>query len=154
MPNGKLQPGFTARIIELIKGTQIQTAPHKTALPLGLSAAGGVIILFLSLSIPQSPLYPVGEWLGGPLPLKTRVVDDGEIAVDPEAAQVVILGGEQKDGSFGQKPERRELPTGTGQLNPRRKRIYHKGAYIFPMMSILVRISNFRPTGRRWCTLA
>ena len=41
----KLHPGFTARIIELIKGTQIQTAPHKTALPLGLSAAGGVIIL-------------------------------------------------------------------------------------------------------------
>ena len=68
----KLQPGFTTHIIELIKGTQIQTAPHKTALPLGLSAAGGVIILLLSLSIPQSPLYPVGEWLGGPLPLKTQ----------------------------------------------------------------------------------
>ncbi len=67
----KLQPGFTARIIELIKGTQIQTAPHKTALPLGLSVAGGVILLLLSLSIPQSPLYPVGEWLGGPLPLNT-----------------------------------------------------------------------------------
>ena len=111
----KLQPGFTAQIIELIKGTQIQTAPHKTALPLGLSAAGGVILLLLSLSIPQSPLYPVGEWLGGPLPLNTRVVDDGEIAVDSEAAQVAILGGEQGIGSFGQKPERRELPTAVGQ---------------------------------------
>ena len=116
-----LQPGFTAQIIELIKGTQIQTAPHKTALPLGLSAAGGVIILFLSLSIPQSPLYPVGEWLGGPLPLNTRVVDDGEIAVDAEATEVAILGGEQIDGSFGQKPERRELPTGTGQLESSQK---------------------------------
>ena len=111
----KLQPGFTAQIIELIKGTQIQTTPHKTALPLGLSAAGGVILLLLSLSIPQSPLYPVGEWLGGPLPLNTRVVDDGEIAVDSEAAQVAILGGEQGIGTFGQKPERRELPTAVGQ---------------------------------------
>ena len=61
----KLQPGFTACIIDLVKGTQIQTAPHKTALPLGLSAAGGVIILLLSLSVPKSPLYPLGEWLGG-----------------------------------------------------------------------------------------
>ena len=111
----KLQPGFTAQISELIKGTQIQTAPHKTALPLGLSAAGGVILLLLSLSIPQSPLYPVGEWLGGPLPLNTRVVDDGEIAVDPEAAQVVILEGEQVDGSFGQKPKQRELFATVGQ---------------------------------------
>ena len=111
----KLQPGFTAQIIELIKGTQIQTAPHKTALPLGLSAAGGVILLLLSLSIPQSPLYPVGEWLGGPLPLNTRVVDDGEIAVDSEAAQISILGGEQGIGTFGQEPERRELSTVVGQ---------------------------------------
>ena len=111
----KLQPGFTAQIIELIKGTQIQTAPHKTALPLGLSAAGGVIILLLSLSIPQSPLYPVGEWLAGPLPLKTQVFENGEIAVDPHAAQVAILGGEQGVGNFGQKPARRELPTAVGQ---------------------------------------
>ena len=112
----KLHPGFTARITELIKGTQIQSAPHKTALPLGLSTAGGVTILLLSLSIPQSPLYPVGEWLGGPLPLKTQVFENGELAVDAEATQVAILGGEQVDGSFGQKPERRELPTNEGQL--------------------------------------
>ena len=111
----KLQPGFTARIIELIKGTRIQTAPHKTALPLGLSAAGGVIILLLSLSIPQSPLYPVGEWLGGPLPLKTQVFENGEIAVDAEATEVAILGGEREGSSFGQQPNRREIPTTVGQ---------------------------------------
>ena len=92
----KPQPGFTARIIELIKGTQNQAAPHKTALPLGLSAAGGVIILLLSLSLPQSPLYPLGEWLGGPLPLKTQVFEDGEIAVDAEATHVAILGSQQQ----------------------------------------------------------
>ena len=117
----KLQPGFTAQIIELIKGTQIQTTPHKTALPLGLSAAGGVILLLLSLSIPQSPLYPVGEWLGGPLPLKTQALKNGELAVDAAATEVAILGGEQADGSFGQKPKRRELPTGAGQLEPSQK---------------------------------
>ena len=122
----KLQPGFTAQIIELIKGTQIQTAPHKTALPLGLSAAGGVIILLLSLVIPQSPLYPVGEWLGGPLPLKTQAFENGELAVDAAATEVAILGGEQADGSFGQKPEQRELPTGTGQLeSPQKTDISH-----------------------------
>ncbi len=111
----KLQPGFTARIIELIKGTQIQTAPHKTALPLGLSAAGGVILLLLSLSIPQSPLYPVGEWLGGPLPLKTQAFKNGELAVDAAATEVAILGGEQADGSFGQQPNRHEIPAVVGQ---------------------------------------
>ena len=59
----QLQPGFTPQVLELIKDAQIQTAPHKSALPLGLSAAGGVIILILSLSVPRSPLHPVGEWL-------------------------------------------------------------------------------------------
>ena len=61
----KLQPGFTAHVVELISNVKIQTAPHKTALPLGLSAAGGVILLLLSLSFPHSPLFPLGEWLGG-----------------------------------------------------------------------------------------
>ena len=111
----KLQPGFTACIIDLVKGTQIQTAPHKTALPLGLSAAGGVIILLLSLSVPKSPLYPLGEWLGGPLPLKTQVFENGEIAIDAEATEVAILGGEHSDGSFGQKPKQRELFATVGQ---------------------------------------
>ena len=111
----KLHPGFTARITELIKGTQIQSAPHKTALPLGLSAAGGVIILLLSLSIPQSPLYPLGEWLGGALPLKTRVFENGELAVDAEATEVAMLGGEHADGTFGQEPNRREMPAAVGQ---------------------------------------
>ncbi|MDE0042603.1 MAG: hypothetical protein OXT74_11255, partial [Candidatus Poribacteria bacterium] len=83
--------------------------------PLGLSAAGGVIILLLSLSIPQSPLYPVGVWLGGPLPLKTRVFENGELAVDAQAAEVAILGSEHADGSFGQQPKRREIPAAIGQ---------------------------------------
>ena len=101
----KLHPGFTARVVELISNAKIQTAPHKTALPLGLSAAGGVILLLLSLSIPHSPLYPLGEWLGGSLPLKTQVVEDGELPVDAEATRVAILGAERENGGFGQRPK-------------------------------------------------
>ena len=100
----KLQPGFTARVVELISNAKIQTAPHKTALPLGLSAAGAVILLLLSLSLPYSPLYPLGEWLGGSLPLKTQVTEDGELPVDAEATRVAILGAEGEVGDFGQKP--------------------------------------------------
>ena len=112
----KLQPGFTACIIDLVKGTQIQTAPHKTALPLGLSAAGGVIILLLSLSVPKSPLYPLGEWLGGPLPLKTQVFENGEIAVDAEATEVAILGGQHQDNSVRQKQKTIKIPSVIGKI--------------------------------------
>ncbi len=111
----RLQPGFTARVVELISDAKIQTAPHKTALPLGLSAVGGVILLLLSLSLPHSPLYPLGEWLGGSLPLNTQVVEDGELPVDVEATRVAILGAEGKDGDFGQKPEPLKTQAAVGQ---------------------------------------
>ena len=111
----RLQPGFTARVVELISEAKIQTAPHKTALPLGLSAAGGVILLLLSLSLPHSPLYPLGVWLGGYLPLKTQVVEDGELPVDAEATRVMVLGAEGESGTFGQKPEPLKTPAAVGQ---------------------------------------
>ena len=113
----RLQPGFTAHVVELISNSKIQTAPHKTALPLGISAAGGVILLLLSLSLPHSPLYPLGEWLGGALPLKTQVIEDGDLPVDVEATRVAILGAEGKDGDFGQKPEPLKMPAATGQAD-------------------------------------
>ena len=111
----KLQPGFTARVVELVRDAKIQTAPHKTALPLGLSAAGGIILLLLSVSLPHSPLYPLGEWLGGSLPLKTQVVEDGELPVDVQATRVAILGAEGEDGDFGQKPGPLKTPAAMGQ---------------------------------------
>ena len=110
----KLHPGFTARVVELISDAKIQTAPHKTALPLGLSAAGGVILLLLSLSLPYSPLYPLGEWLGGSLPLKTQVVEDSELPVDAEATRVAILGAEGEDGNLGRRPKPPKLPVAIG----------------------------------------
>ena len=111
----KLQPGFTARVVEFVRDAKIQTAPHKTALPLGLSVAGGLILLLLSLSLPSSPLYPLGEWLGGSMPLKTQVVEDGDLPVDAEATRVAILGAEGKDGAFGQKPEPLKTAAAIGQ---------------------------------------
>ena len=101
----KLQPGFTPQILELIKDAQIQTAPHKSALPLGLSVAGGVIILILSFSVPRSPLRPLGEWLRGPLLSKTRAPESGEIPVDDEATQVAVLANDHGDDTFGHKPK-------------------------------------------------
>ena len=120
MPNAfadrKLQQGFTSRVVELIKDTKIQTPPHKTPLPWGLSAVGGLIILLLSLSIPHSPLYPIGEWIGSPLPLKTQVVEDGALPVDAEVTQVALLIFDtQGDGDFGQKPKPLQVPAAIGE---------------------------------------
>ncbi|MDE0187158.1 MAG: sigma-70 family RNA polymerase sigma factor [Candidatus Poribacteria bacterium] len=111
----RLQPGFTARVVELISDAKIQTAPHKTALPLGLSAAGGVILLLLILSFPHSPLYPLGEWLGGSLPLNTQVVEDGDLPVDAQATRVAILGAEGEDGDFGRRPKPLKAATAINQ---------------------------------------
>ncbi len=107
----RLQPGFTARVVEFISDTKIQTAPHKTALPLGLSAVGGIILLLLSVSLPHSPLYPFGEWLGGSLPLKTHVVEDGDLPVNAQATRVAILGAEGEDGDFGRRPKSHKMPS-------------------------------------------
>ena len=111
----KLHPGFTARVVELICNAKIQTVPHKTAFPLGLSVAGGVILLLLSLSLPHSPLYPLGEWLGGSLPLKTQVVEDSMLPVDAEVTRVAILGAEGEDGDFGRRSEPLKTPAAIGQ---------------------------------------
>ena len=100
----KLSPGFTTRVVELIRDAKIQTSPHKSALPLGLSAAGGVILLILSLSLPYNPLHPLREWLGGPLPSKTQIVKGGKLPVDAEVTQVAIFAAEGADGSSAPKP--------------------------------------------------
>ena len=57
----KLQPSFTFRVMETIKRTKIQTSPTKTSLPWGLSITGLLVAVFLSLTVPHSPLFPIGE---------------------------------------------------------------------------------------------
>ncbi|MDE0187157.1 MAG: sigma-70 family RNA polymerase sigma factor [Candidatus Poribacteria bacterium] len=100
----KLSPGFTARVVELIRDAKIQTAPHKTGLPVGLSAAGGLILLVLSFSLPQNPIHPLRNWLGGPLPSKSQVTEDGKLPIDAEVTRVAILAADGTDGGFAPKP--------------------------------------------------
>jgi N-acetylneuraminic acid mutarotase len=100
----RLQPGFTFRVIEAVKRTKIQSAPYKPALPFGISATGIMIALMLSMTIPQSPLYPIGQLIGSALPSQTQVADDGLIPVDTiEITEITILTSEK--GDFGQKPK-------------------------------------------------
>ena len=153
MPNAfadrKLQPGFTPRVVELLKDTKIQTPPHKTTLPLGLSAVGGVIILLLSLSLPKNPLYPLGEWIGSPLPLKMQVVENGEMAVDAEVTQVTLLADTQADGDFGQKPKPLQTPAAIGEGEETDERKQRSRAYTSPMISSFPGMLIFRLMARK-----
>jgi len=102
----RLQPGFTFRVVEAVKRTKIQSAPYKPALPFGISATGIMIALMLSMTIPQSPLYPIGELIGSALLSQTQVSEIGVIPVDTvEVTEITILSSEKGDGDFGQKPK-------------------------------------------------
>ena len=78
----KLQPSFTFRVVEAIKRTKIQAPPSKATLPFGVSVATGLIALVLSMTIPLSPLYPIGTLIGSALPSQTQVPEVGVIPVD------------------------------------------------------------------------
>ena len=101
----RLQPGFTFRVVEAVKRTKIQSAPYKPALPFGISATGIMIALMLSMTIPQSPLYPIGQLIGSALPSQMQVPEIGVIPVDTvEVTEITILTSEMGDGDFGKKP--------------------------------------------------
>ena len=102
----RLQPSFTFRVVEAIKRTKIQTPPSKAQLPFSVSAAVGLIVLMLSLTIPHSPIYPIGEWIGSALPSQTQVPEVGVIPVDTiEVTKITILSSKTGSGDFGQKPK-------------------------------------------------
>ena len=102
----KLQPSFTFRVVEAIKQTKIQASPSKATLPVGVSAAAGLIVLFLSLTLPHSLLYPIGEWIGSALPSQTQIPEVGVIPVDTiEITDITILSSEGGKSDFGQKPK-------------------------------------------------
>lgn len=101
----RLQPSFTFRIVEAIRRTKIQAPPSKLTLPFGVSVAAGVLVLLLSLSVPYSPLYRIGQLIGSALPSQMQVAEDGVIPVDTiEITQIVSLSPEVADGDFGRKP--------------------------------------------------
>jgi hypothetical protein len=101
----RLQPGFTFRIVEAIKQTKIQAPPSKTTLPLSVSGVLGLIVLLLSLTVPYSPLYPIGQVIGSALPSQTQVLEEGEIAVDAiQIDRIISLSPEMDKGDLGKKP--------------------------------------------------
>jgi len=112
----RLQPGFTFRVVEALKRTRIQSPPSKATLPFSVSVAAGLLVLLFSLSIPYSPLYPIGQLVGSALPAKVQVPDAGVIPVDTiEITQIVSLS--IADGEFGKKPtpEPNEKVVGAGE---------------------------------------
>ena len=97
----KLQPSFTFHVIEAIKRTKIQSPPSKATLPFGISLAAGLVVLMLSFTLPQSPVYPVGQWIGSVLPSKTQVPEVGVIPVNIiEIADVSFILGGATSGGF------------------------------------------------------
>ena len=118
----RLQPSFTFRVVEAIKRTKIQTPPSKAQLPLGVSVAAGLIALVFSLAIPQSPIYPIGEWIGSVLPSRTQVPEVGVIPVDTvEITEITHLSGENGETDFGRKPTPEPIPVlGGGKWKERK----------------------------------
>jgi len=98
----KLQPGFTFRIVEMVKHIKIQPAPRSTPLlPLGLSAATGIVLTVLMFSSHLLLLTPLGALFGSPMPSETRVMEEGELPVDVlEISEISFLSSEQ-DGNDG-----------------------------------------------------
>ena len=77
-----LQPGFTFRIVEIVKQIKIHPTPRGTGLPFGLSAAAGVVLSVLMFSTYPMLLTHFGTFPGAPMPSETKVTDVGELPVE------------------------------------------------------------------------
>jgi len=98
----RLQPSFTFRIVEMVKRIKIKPAPSKPLLPLGLSAATGIVLTVLMFSPHLISLTPLGALLGSPLPSETKVMEVGELPVDVlEISEITFLSSEQGDDDGG-----------------------------------------------------
>jgi RNA polymerase sigma factor (sigma-70 family) len=98
----KLQPSFTFRIVEMVKHIKIRPAPSNPLLPLGLSAATGIVLTALMFSSHLILLTPLGALLGSPLPSETKVMEVGELPVDVlDISEITFLSSEQGDDDGG-----------------------------------------------------
>jgi len=100
----KLQPGFTFRIVEMVKQIKIKPAPRSTPLlPFGLSAAAtGIVLTVLMFSPHLISLTPLGALLDSPMPSKTTAIPVGELPVSVlEISEITFLSGQQGDGKDG-----------------------------------------------------
>ena len=84
----------------MVKHIKIRPAPRSTPLlPLGLSAATGIVLTVLMFSSHLISLTPLGALLGSPLPSETKVMAEGELPVDVlEISKITFLSNEQGDG--------------------------------------------------------
>jgi RNA polymerase sigma factor (sigma-70 family) len=99
----RLQPGFTFRIVEMVKRIKIKPAPRSTPLlPFGLSAATGVVLTVLMFSSHLIPLTLLGALLHSPMPSKTTAIPVGELPVDVlEISEITFLPSQQGDSKDG-----------------------------------------------------
>jgi len=98
----KLQPSFTFRIVEMVKRIKIKPAPSKPLLPLGLSAATGIVLTVMMLSPHLISLTLFGALLGSPLPSETKVTQVGELPVDVlDISEITFLSSDRGDGDSG-----------------------------------------------------
>ena len=99
----KLQPSFTFYIVEMVKNIKIQPAPRSTPLlPLGLSAATGIILTVLMFSSHLISLTLFSALFGSPMPSETKVMQVGELPVDVlEISEITFLSSQQGDGNDG-----------------------------------------------------
>jgi len=99
-----LQPGFTFRIVEIVKQIKIHPAPRGPGLPFGLSAAAGVVLSVLMFTTYPMLLTHFGTLSGSPMPSETKVTDVGELPVEVlELSEITFLSGEQGDDTDGGK---------------------------------------------------
>jgi len=103
----RLQPGFTFRIVEMVK--QMKPTPSMPrlpwGLPWGLSAAMGIVLAVLMSSPYLIPLTPLGALLGSPMPRETQVMDVGELPVEVlEISEITFLSSQQGGGGGAKNP--------------------------------------------------
>jgi RNA polymerase sigma factor (sigma-70 family) len=96
----RLQPSFTFRIVEMVKRIKIKPAPSQPLLPLGLSAATGIVLTVLMFSPHLISLTPLGALLSSPLPSETKVEQVGELPVDVlKISEITFLSSQQGDSN-------------------------------------------------------
>jgi len=124
-----LQPGFTFRIVEIVKQIKIHPSPRAPGLPVGLSAAAGVVLTVLMFSTYPMLLTPFGSLSGSPMPSETKVTDVGELPVEVlELSEITFLSGEQGDDNDGGK-ELLDPDVGTSQVQSNKSSSLEQGKW-------------------------
>ena len=103
----KLHSGFTFRIVEAIKSTEVQPVSTKPLLPFIGSATVGIVLTIMLFSQFFAPISPVGDITSSPLPSETQITILGEIPVEliADTSKPPAVFGERGTGAAGNSPE-------------------------------------------------